>query len=59
MKTSIMGKSVATAEQMSKYLLSKNSNPKIEIPALTLCKLYLYLGALEGVRGDLEFCRSC
>lgn len=59
MKTSIMGKSVATAEQMSKYLLSKNPNPKIEIPALTLCKLYLYLGALEGVRGDLEFCRSC
>ena len=53
MKTSIMGKSVATAEQMSKYLLSKNPNPKIEIPALTLCKLYLYLGALEGVRGDL------
>ena len=59
MKTSIMGKSVATAEQMSNYLLSKNPNPKIEVPVLTMCKLYLYLGALEGVRGDLEFCRSC
>lgn len=59
MKTSIMGKSVATAEQMAKYLLSKNPNPKIEVPVLTMCKLYLYLGALEGVRGDLEFCRSC
>lgn len=59
MKTSIIGKSVATAEQMANHLLSKNPNPKINIPVLTFCQMYLYLGALEGVRGDLEFCRSC
>lgn len=56
--TAIMGKSVATAEQMANHLLSKNPNPKIKVPALTLAQMYLYLGALEGVRGDLEFARS-
>ena len=59
MKTSIIGKSVATAEQMANHLLSKNPNPKINIPVLTFCQMYLYVGALEGVSGDLEFCRSC
>lgn len=56
--TAIMGKSVATAEQMANHLLSKNPNPKIKVPVLTLAQMYLYLGALEGVRGDLEFARS-
>lgn len=56
--TAIMGKSVATAEQMANHLLSKNPNPKIKVPALTLAQMYLCLGALEGVRGDLEFARS-
>lgn len=56
--TAIMGKSIATAEQMANHLLSKNPNPKIKVPVLTLAQMYLYLGALEGVRGDLEFARS-
>ena len=57
--TMIMGKSIATAEQMANYVLSKNPNPLIEIPILALAKLYLIAGEIEGVRGDLEFARSC
>ncbi len=57
--TKILGKSIATAEQMATYLLSKNPEPKINIPVLAFCRLFLYMGALEGVRGDLEFARSC
>lgn len=55
--TLIMGKSVATAEQMSKYLLSKNPNPKfsINISALEFAQLYLDICAKEGVRGDIAF----
>ena len=58
-KTHILGKAVATAEQMAEYLLAKNPNPSINIPAINLCRLYLYIGALEGVRGDLLFAQSC
>lgn len=58
-KTPILGKAVATAEQMAAYLLAKNPNPSINIPAINLCRLYLYIGALEGVRGDLLFAQSC
>lgn len=57
--TAIMGKSVATAEQMANHLLSKNPSPKIAISALHLAKLFLLIGEIEGVRGDLEFARSC
>lgn len=57
--TPILGKSVATAEQMAAYLLSKNPEPKINMEPVAFCRLFLYLGALEGVRGDLEFARSC
>ena len=58
-KTPIMGKAVATAEQMANYVLSVNPNPKTEIPILALAKLFLLAGEIEGVRGDLEFARSC
>lgn len=57
--TKIIGKAVATAEQMAAYLLSKNPEPKINMEPVAFCRLFLYLGALEGVRGDLEFARSC
>lgn len=57
--TTILGKAVATAEQMAEYLLSRNPNPKINIPVLAFCRLYLYIGALEGVRGDVLFAQSC
>lgn len=58
-KTPIMGKSVATAEQMAAYVLSVNPNPKLSLPILQLAKLYLIAGEIEGVRGDLEWARSC
>lgn len=58
-KTPIMGKSVATAEQMAAYVLSVNPNPKLSLPILQLAKLFLIAGEIEGVRGDLEFARSC
>lgn len=59
MGTMILGKHIATAEQMAKHLLAKNPEPKIGMPAEDFCRLFLYLGAVEGVRGDLEFARSC
>lgn len=58
-KTPIMGKAVATAEQMAAYVLSVNKNPKVGMPMLQLAKLFLLAGEIEGVRGDLEFARSC
>lgn len=58
-KTPIMGKAVATAEQMAAYVLSVNPSPKLSIPILQLARLFLIAGEIEGVRGDLEFARSC
>ena len=58
-KTSILGKAVATAEQMAAYLLSKNPTPKIKMEPVAFCRLFLYMGALEGVRGDVLFAQSC
>ena len=57
--TKILGKAVATAEQMAAYLLTKNPEPKIDMPVLAFCRLFLYIGALEGVRGDVLFAQSC
>lgn len=59
--TKILGKSVATAKQMSEYLLSVNKSPKFSrnISALEFCQLFLDVCAKEGVRGDLAFCQSC
>lgn len=60
MANSIMGTSICTAEQMCKYLLSKNPNPKLNgMDPLEFCKLYLEEGKIEGVRGDFAFCQSC
>lgn len=58
-KTLILGKSVATAEQMADYLLSVNPNPSINMSPVKFCRLFLYMGALEGVRGDILFAQSC
>lgn len=57
--TPIMGKAVATAEQMVAHLLSENPAPKINMDPVAFCRLYLYIGALEGVRGDGLFAQSC
>lgn len=59
--TKILGKSVATAKQMSEYLLSKNKTPKFSknISALDFCQLFLDVCTKEGVRGDIAFAQSC
>lgn len=58
--TAIMGKSVATAEQLAAYLLSVNPSPKFSrnITAVEFCQLYIIIGDKEGVRGDLG-CVQC
>lgn len=57
--TLIIGKSVATAEQMAAYLLSVNPEPQIKMEPVAFCRLFLYIGAIEGVRGDVLFAQSC
>ena len=59
--TKILGKSIATAEQMSQYLLSVNKSPKFsrDISAKEFCQLFLDVCAKEGVRGDIAFAQSC
>ena len=58
--TLILGKSVATAEQLSSYLLSVNKTPKFSrnISVKEFCQLYIDIGNKEGVRGDLA-CVQC
>lgn len=57
-KTSIIGKSECTADQLEAYLLSKNPNPKINMPVKDFCKLWIKEGEIEGVRGDIAFCQA-
>ena len=57
--TKIMDNAVATAAQMAAYLLSVNPYPKIEMPVVQFCQLYLDMAAKEGVRGDALFAQSC
>ena len=55
--TRIMGKAVATAEQMREYV--KKVNPSINKSVLDMVPLYLAEGEAEGVRGDIAFAQSC
>ena len=55
--TAIMGKAVATAEQMASYL--KKKNPSVPQSVLDMLPLYLSEGEAEGVRGDIAFAQSC
>lgn len=57
--TKILGKAEATAEQMAAYLLSVNPSPKISMPVINFCQLFLTEAAKEGVRGDGLFAQSC
>lgn len=59
--TEILGKAVATAEQMATYLLKVNSNPlfSVNITAKEVCQMFLDICAKEGVRGDIAFAQSC
>lgn len=55
--TKIMGKAVATVEQMRAYIRKKN--PSVEQSVLDMIPLYLSEGEAEGVRGDIAFAQSC
>lgn len=55
--TKIMGKAVATVEQMQEYLNMKN--PQIAQSVLDMMPFYLSEGEAEGVRGDIAFAQSC
>ncbi len=54
----ILGRQVATAEQMARFLLRHNPKPSINCTALELATYYLEEGAREGIRGDIAFCQS-
>lgn len=55
--TNIMGKAVATVEQMQNYIVSVN--PAVARSVIDMTPLYLSEGIAEGVRGDIAFAQSC
>nr|DAZ28460.1 MAG TPA: N acetylmuramoyl L alanine amidase endolysin [Caudoviricetes sp.] len=55
--TKITGKAVATAEQMQKYIQSKN--PIVAQSVLDMVPQYVREGKVEGIRGDIAFAQSC
>ncbi len=54
-ETAIMGRSIATAEQLNEYLLSVNPRAT---EYLHLAAIFLDEGKKEGVRGDGAFCQA-
>ena len=56
-RTSIMGDSVATSQQMIDYI--RAVNPAVPQSVLDMIPLYLSEGNAEGVRGDIAFAQSC
>ena len=55
--TLIMGKSVATADQMRAFI--KAVNPDVDQKIIDMIPYYLSEGEAEGVRGDIAFAQSC
>lgn len=55
--TKIIGKAAATAEQMQKYIKSKNTN--VAQSVLDMVSQYIQEGKTEGIRGDIAFAQSC
>lgn len=55
--TKIMGKAVASLEQMKNYIRVKN--PAVAESVVDMLPLYLSEGEKEGVRGDIAFAQSC
>ena len=54
----IMGKPIATVEQMVSYVRKNNPNPKLSVALEELAKLFIKEGNIEGVRGDIAFAQS-
>lgn len=55
--TKIMGKAVATADQMRAYVKAKN--PSVAQSVIDMIPYYISEGEAEGVRGDVAFAQSC
>lgn len=55
--TKIMGKAVATVEQMEAYIKAKN--PSVAQSVIDNIRHYITEGEAEGVRGDIAFAQSC
>lgn len=55
--TKITGKVTATAEQMQKYIRSKN--PGVAQSILDMVPQYIQEGKAESIRGDIAFAQSC
>lgn len=55
--TKITGKAIATAEQMQKYIRSKN--PIVAQSVLDMVPQYVSEGKAEDIRGDIAFAQSC
>ncbi len=55
--TPIMGKSIATVEQMRAFI--KAINPEVDQKIIDMIPYYLSEGEAEGVRGDIAFAQSC
>lgn len=55
--TKITGKATATAEQMQKYIRSKN--PSVAQSVLDMVPQYIQEGKTESIRGDIAFAQSC
>lgn len=59
LKTEIMGKTQATAQQMALFCRSKNAAPQLTSCSLEqLAQIFLEEGEVEGVRGDVAFAQS-
>lgn len=59
LKTEIMGKAQATAQQMALFCRSKNAAPQLtSCPLEQLAQIFLEEGEVEGVRGDVAFAQS-
>lgn len=55
--TKIVGKAVATAEQMIAHI--KKKNPSVAQSVIDMIPFYLSEGKTEGIRGDVAFAQSC
>lgn len=54
----IMGRPIATVEQMVSYVKKNNPNPKLSVTLEELAKLFIEEGNIEGVRGDIAFAQA-
>ncbi|TCJ06343.1 hypothetical protein E0Y62_00620 [Cytobacillus praedii] len=58
-KVAIEGNSILTAKQMGDFVLLKKPDPKLTtVDIYRLADLYLSIGRMEGIRGDIAFAQA-